>query len=268
MPLDVAVAILPQPWFELGTGSPLSDLLFAAIVSLGFAVQATVGFGSMLVIVGLAGQLLPIGELVPIGVLLSLVPNSMLTLRYRRHVGWRILLLGVLPMMLIGVPAGVVLMAHLPVPTVRGIYGALILAMASRELLRMQRKLGPEAPLGRWAAGALLLVGGVIHGMFTTSGPMVVTVLGRLGLSKQTFRSTLLALWLSLGLWTAGTLVIAERLDGGTVWTALRLLPTLLIGTWLGDRLHRRVDPLQFARWVQVLLVLSGLSLIVRALGG
>lgn len=267
MPPDLANVGLPA-MLELGTGSALGDAAFAIIVSLGFAVQATVGFGSMLVIVGLAGQLLPIADLVPIGVLLSLVPNSMLTLRDRRHVGWRILALGVLPMMLLGVPLGVTLIAHLPNATVRGLYGALILAMASRELLRMQRKLGPEAPLGRGAAGLLLLVAGIVHGMFTTSGPMVVTVLGRLGLSKQTFRSTLLALWLSLGLWTAGSLVVAERLDGGTVWTAVRLLPTLLVGTWLGDRLHRRVDPTQFARWVQILLVLSGLSLIVRALGG
>jgi hypothetical protein len=37
---------------------------------------------------------------------------------------------------------------------------------------------------------------GLVHGMYTTGGPLLVYALGREGLSKHVFRSTVTAVWL------------------------------------------------------------------------
>lgn len=252
----------------LGTGALSSDLAFAAVVASAFAVQGTIGFGAMLVAVGLGSQIVPLERLVPIGLLLSIPPNALLIARDHRHVDRRLLFGRVLPAMALGVPAGVWLLGAAPASAVRLGYGVFVAALALRALWQSRggrQQVGE--PLGTPQALGLLGVGGIVHGMFSTGGPMVVTVVGRLGLDKRVFRATLLALWLSLGIWTAGSHAIAGRLDLGTAATAARLLPALAVGTWIGDKLHDRVDAVRFARWVQVLLLAAGVSLIVRALG-
>lgn len=257
--------------FELGTGAAWSDAALALVVALGFGTQAALGFGSMLIIVGLGAQLLPIDRLVAVGALLSLLPNSVLTARDHRHIHWRVLLRIILPWTALGVPAGVWLISVLPLPTVQLCYGALTATLAARELARVyaaaRRGSSPvEAPLGLPARSLLLVVGGIIHGMFTTSGPMVVTVLHQLRLDKAPFRATLLALWLGLGLWTTSSLALAGRIDAGVLLTTLKLAPVLALGSWAGDRLFTRVDAGRFALAVQLLLLCSGLALIARGL--
>lgn len=253
----------------LGTGALWSDVAFALVCAAAFAVQGTIGFGAMLIAVGLGGQLMPLERLVPIGLLLSIPPNALLMARDHRHVDRRLLLRRVLPAMALGVPVGVWLLGVAPDAAVRVAYGAFVAALAARELWRGRGGAAQAAaPLGDGRALALLAVGGVVHGMFSTGGPMVVTVVGRLGLGKRVFRATLLALWLSLGLWTATSHAIAGRLSVETAIISAKLLPALALGTWLGDRLHDRVDAARFARWVQWLLVVAGASLIGRALLG
>jgi uncharacterized membrane protein YfcA len=51
------------------------------------------------------------------------------------------------------------------------------------------------------------------------------------------------------------------------LFTALTLLPVVFAGLWLGGRLHARVTREQIIRGVCILLVASGASLLVRALG-
>ncbi len=253
----------------LGTDALWSDLAFAGVVASAFAVQGTIGFGAMLVAVGVGGQLMPLERLVPIGLLLSIPPNLLLIARDHRHVDRRLLFGRVLPAMALGVPVGVWLLGAAPDAAVRIAYGAFVAALAVRELWRSRPGgSGAGAPLDTPRALGLLGVGGIVHGMFSTGGPMVVTVVGRLGLDKRVFRATLLALWLTLGVWTATGHAIAGRLDAETAVRSAKLLPALAIGTWLGDRLHDRVDPARSARWVQGLLVAAGLSLIIRALLG
>ncbi len=258
---------------ELGTGAAWSDAALALVVALGFGTQAALGFGSMLIIVGLGAQLLPIDRLVAVGALLSLLPNSVLTVRDHRHIHWPVLLRTILPWTALGVPAGVWLISVLPLPTVQLCYGVLTATLAARELARVHAaarrgRSVVEAPLGVASRSALLVVGGVIHGMFTTSGPMVVTVLGQLRLDKAPFRATLLALWLGLGLWTTSSLVLAGRVDAAVLLTALKLAPVLAVGSWVGDRLFRKVDAGRFAVAVQVLLLGSGLALVWRGGAG
>jgi uncharacterized membrane protein YfcA len=41
-------------------------------------------------------------------------------------------------------------------------------------------------------------------------------------------------------------------------------LPLVVIGSWLGDRVIRRVDPYIFGRLVGGLIMLSGVALLVK----
>jgi uncharacterized membrane protein YfcA len=94
---------------------------------------------------------------------------------------------------------------------------------------------------------------------------MIVSVLGRtLGDDKSRFRATLSALWLVLN----GALAVSYAVDGslgrGSLARSLSLVPALLAGLWLGERIHARVRGPSFRRGVFALLVVAGTVTIAR----
>ena len=52
--------------------------------------------------------------------------------------------------------------------------------------------------------------------------------------------------------------------EGSSVILIAIGLPLVLIGSWLGDRVIRRLDPRMFGRLVGGLILLSGVTLLVR----
>lgn len=113
------------------------------------------------------------------------------------------------------------------------------------------------------SAGALLGAG-VVHGIYASGGPMLVYAIGREGLTKKVFRSTLSVVWILLN----GILVVRFILGGVYVPNVLRevafLVPAVPVGIVLGEWVHDRVDERRFKIGVLVLLVGAAISLIVR----
>ena len=61
--------------------------------------------------------------------------------------------------------------------------------------------------------------------------------------------------------------VLALALVASVVWLAFAaLVPLVLIGFFVGHRLHGRLTPLQVARFISVLLVFSGTSVLIKGL--
>ncbi|RYE94698.1 MAG: sulfite exporter TauE/SafE family protein, partial [Myxococcales bacterium] len=81
-------------------------LALAALVAVAFAVEATVGFGSTVLVVTIGAQWVPLDELLPAFVPVSLLLSAVLLGRARRVVPWRWLLVRVLPAVGAGMAAG------------------------------------------------------------------------------------------------------------------------------------------------------------------
>lgn len=236
----------------------------AAVVLLAFTTEATAGFGSMLLAVTLGSLFLPVREVVPVVVPLNLILSAYLVGRHHAHVARAFLARRILPLMGAGLAAGQVLFRVLGPSTRETFLGALVVALAARELWRQR----PAArgvvrpPLGEGASALWLLGAGVIHGLYATGGPPLVYVLGRRGLPKAVFRSTLAVVWLALN----GVLTVVFLVDGQLGGAGLRrvalLAPVVAAAIVLGETLHRRVDEGRFRTVVFALLLVAGLVLL------
>ena len=232
---------------------------------LAFVVEATAGFGATVVTVTFGAMFLPIETVLvcflPVNVLLS----AWLAFGSRRAIAWPLLLRTVLPFVGIGCIVGMIA-ARLPFDRTRlpVALGAFVVALSVFELSQRATEAKPGLP--RPIRAAALLAAGVIHGVFASAGPLVVWVASRELLDKTTFRATLAVLWLVLNL-----AVIAGYLRDGavglsTVRVSLTLLPALVVGTLIGERLHRLASPRVFSRAVYVLLMVAGVFLVARPL--
>lgn len=245
--------------------SPMTLALLALVVFAAFLAEATVGFGATVVTVALGAFLYPLDLLLPAFVPINVLLSSYLVSRYWKSVDWKLLLRRVIPLMGVGLPLGMWAFTIGEDRLLKIVFGVFVVILSGIELVRLFRKQGETKPLGTAVRSILLLLGGVVHGMFATGGPMAVYVTGREIEDKTSFRSTLAALWLLLNL----ALVVGYAVNGSlTVQTGkigLVLVVPLLLGILSGEWLHRRVEASVFRGLLFGLLLVAGALLVVGA---
>lgn len=239
----------------------------AAVLALAFLVEAAAGFGSTLVVVSVAAIFVPLTTLLPTYQPLSVGLSLVVAWRERAHIDGAFLRRVVLPCMVPGVVVGMVLFRVWKPHALLFVVGLAIVALAAFELVRLHREttLVTSSRSRNPLVVLALVVAGVIHGLFGTSGPLVVWAATHTLTDKARFRATLSTLWLIL----SAALVIGFMIDGtltsSSALASARLLPTMLVGYALGDRIHRRVPQRTFRIGVCVLLIVAGATLAVRS---
>jgi uncharacterized membrane protein YdjX (TVP38/TMEM64 family) len=241
-------------------------VLLGIIVGVGYTIEASIGFGSTLVILALGSLLMPVDwvlyRILPLNLLLS----TSILVRRPSAVDTRVLFRLILPAMACGMPIGLYVLAKVPPSELQLGFAVFVFVLAAAELVSMARAgNGAARPLSLAKSRAMLFFAGIVHGALATAGPPVVYVCARRLPDKATFRTTLSALWLTLG----AVLVVTHTLQGHITTTTLRdsvwFLPGLACGMGVGEVLHGRVPERAFRVAVFIALLVVAVVLGVRA---
>jgi len=240
---------------------PAELLLVAALLTaVTYSVFGLTGAGSTVLALPFLVYLLPLKFAVPLLLLLDLAASLVLSARASR--GVRIDELGrLLPFLLAGIALGLTLLIQAPE---RPLLAALGLFLVAYALYCLRRNGGPLRLARAWAA-PIGLVGGVLSALFGTGGVLVTLYLaGRLA-DKSELRATVAAAVLLNSVIRvtafAATGLLAQE---GLLLSALLLVPSMAIGLFVGHRLHAKVDAAGVLRAVYAVLLLAGLSLLLR----
>ena len=108
---------------------------------------------------------------------------------------------------------------------------------------------------------ALLVLAGIIHGLFVSGGPLLTGYMTKRIKDKTVFRATISTVWVFLN-----TLVFLEDVQAGlwvpsTVKMLATSVPFLLAGMFIGSKLVARMSQLVFMKLTYILLFISGLLL-------
>src|SRR4051794_32503031 len=120
----------------------------------------------------------------------------------------------------------------------------------------------------RWSR-ALAAVTGVVGGFLGTLfgagiGPIYVVYFNTLRLEREIFRVTMSTVILLGGVARIAGYARLGFYESSSVALIAIGLPLVIIGSWLGDRLIRRLDPRVFGGLVSGLILLSGVALLVK----
>ena len=163
-----------------------------------------------------------------------------------------------------GVPAGFLLLQAIDPTRFRAVVGAVLVAYCSFMLLAPQ--FPPVRRGGRLADALVGIVGGTMGGLAGLSGPAPTIWCALRGWDKEGQRAVFQTFNLAmhvivLTVYAFGGLLTAEM---GPVFALM--LPAVLLSTWLGATLYRRLSDLAFRRMVLSLLLMSGVVLLTSAL--
>ena len=110
----------------------------------------------------------------------------------------------------------------------------------------------------------LLLTAGIVHGIFVCGGPLVITYLTKCLPDKTKFRATISTVWIIFN----GVILISDIIAGAFTAPVLLQLcfstPFLFAGMYIGSILVQKMDQSFFMKLTYVLLLLSGLSLLIK----
>jgi len=248
--------------------------LLALCVLAGFAAEATVGFGAVVVTLALASVLYPLDVLLATIVPLNLSLSLVISARHHAHADRRLILRRILPAMAVGMAVGFALLEQAPRELLQRLFGGFVTGLAAFELVRLGARVRRRAGATDAAGGdappaaerrpgvetAALLGAGLAHGLFSSGGPLLVWSLERAGLAKSVFRSTLAIVWIVLGLALNAGYAAAGRLTPASLLAAAALLPVVAVALVAGEWLHHRLDEAWFRRAIFALLLVAGLA--------
>jgi uncharacterized membrane protein YfcA len=204
---------------------------------------------------------LPLPFVLPLAVLLDVGAALIMGVRFQRNADWGELR-WMVPASLAGALLGVTLLVSLPRKTAIAAMGVCAIAYGLYSLTR-RGELPRVSP--RWAPVSGF-TGGAMGTLFGIGAPPYAIYLSSRIEDKAAMRATLSTMVLfstaiRLTVFTFAGLVLQDRL----VAFAL-LYPFALAGLWLGHRIHLRMSAGKVLAAISVLLIVSGGSLLVRAL--
>ncbi len=242
---------------------PPETLLIAALIVAGaFVIFGITGFGSTIIAVPLLAHFLPLKFVIPMFVLLDFAAALRTGFKFhatiaKRELAWLV------PCMLAGIAAGVFLLVSLPgdlILTALGVFvfGYGLYAASGRE---------PAFKLNRLWALPVGGFGGVISALFGAAGPLYVIYLGARGLDAAQVRATMSVVFII----TTGTRIVLFALAGlfaqeGLLTSAAIFALPMLAGLWIGHHMHVTLSRRRLLQVIGALLIVSGGSLVVRAL--
>jgi len=242
---------------------PAELAALGAIAFAGALIFGLTGFGSALITIPLASHFVPLPFALALFALADLVSAFSVGLESPRNAvrgEWTRLV----PMILVGTALGVTALVNLPRAVGVLLLGVFVLSFA---LYSSVRRASPRVISAHWAwlAG---FAGGITSSLFGAGGPPYVIYLSQRGLTKEQFRATLgFATMTSISLRVLAFFVTGLLLDL-RVWIAAAVaVPAAFAGIMVSRRVFHRISRDMLLRAVTVMLLASGASLIVRALG-
>lgn len=105
---------------------------------------------------------------------------------------------------------------------------------------------------------------GIVHGIFVSGGPLLISYLAKRIQEKISFRATISTVWIFLN-----SIILADDIRNG-FWTLelikiqLRSVPFLIGGMFIGGKLVKRMSRNLFMNITYLLLLISGGSLLFK----
>lgn len=244
-----------------GLGNP--ELAWCALVLVaGYALRGSTGFGGF-VAMPLLALVIPMKVLVPLWTLLTITSSVTLFGKDRRHVSLR-MILNILPSCTLGILLGLWLFKTLDAAWLTRGLGALVSGYGLYALWQARGAAAVVPPPRRIAPLASFLAGAVGTVFGTMASLFFAIYMEAARVTKEQFRGTLSALMLTMAVVRGMGYFAVGEFSKESLLLYAAALPLLLLGLFLGDRIHTGMSDRAFRLTVSVLLTVSGIPLMLK----
>lgn len=248
-------------------------IVFFLVILLANIIQGITGFAGT--ILAMPPSLMLVGYSVakPVLNVLGLLSGIYVFVGHREHVSWKEVK-KIVAVMAVSILLGILIKGLFEgkEQLLYKLLGIFVILLSIQGGLSLRRKGADENAESRGAEQAadspfsyvILVLAGIVHGIFVSGGPLLISYLTKKIKDKVSFRATISTVWIFLN-----TLIMLDDIragfwTGGLLITQLISLPFLFAGMYIGSRLYVRMSQRFFMILTYILLFISGISLLVK----
>lgn len=237
-------------------------ILLGVVILLAHFLEGITGFGCTIMAMPFAILLVGLDVGRPVLTIDALILCFFVAVISYKTINWRVL--GhIIVFMGIGLPIGILLYSYLPGPALKGILAIFMILVSIRGLLLSYNRMPVDFKFGNKTLNVFLFLGGIIHGAFTSGGPLVI-IYGMEKLKDKTeFRGTLCAMWAIMNGVLVAQQFFSHQLTLKVTNTTLLTLPFLIAGLILGNWAHHKIQNAFFTKLVYAVLLVSSVFMFV-----
>lgn len=236
----------------------VKEIIFLIVVFLTNIIQGITGFaGTVLAMpAGIFLQGIDTSKFI-LNILGILASIYILIISYK-YVDWKEFF-KIIVFMILGLGLGVYLFSILELDFLLKIYSTFIILIALKGMFIKKSHNLPEIFLI-----GLIVLAGIIHGMFVSGGPLIMIYIMKKLKGKTAFRATIATIWIVLNTvlafshYTQGLFT-----ENNLKMLALSIVP-LIIGMFIGNKLHHKMSQESFLKLSYILLLISGMALFFK----
>lgn len=144
------------------------------------------------------------------------------------------------------------------------ILGVLVIALAVWNAIRFYSK-KDNKDVNPVVATIILILSGVVHGIYVCGGPLLVTYASAKLKDKQEFRATLSATWIVLNTAIFIEDLFVYKYFTPEVWIYTGIGAVILFAAiFIGNKLAKRMSRNLFLQLTYLLMIISGISLLLK----
>ena len=240
----------------------LALAIFAAFI-IGVSKTSVGGVGTLAV--GIFAQLMPAKESTAAVLLLLIIGDVVAVFTYHRHADWG-LLKKLLPSVLPGIALGALFVRFVPDVGLKKFIGVILVVMLILQLWTRRKPVAVEAEVKQMHPAATIGTG--VGAGFTTmtanaAGPIMSLYLLAARVDKTRFLGTGAYYYLIINLTKVPFSAALGLFHMSTLWLTLILLPAVLLGTWLGRILIKKVSQVWFERLTLAATAIAAVALLL-----
>ena len=223
----------------------------------GLGMLAVVVFASVMPAKASAGFVLP----------MLICADVVAVLAYRRHAQWA-LLWKLFPWTALGVFLGYLAMGRIDNQDAGLLIGVIVLLLTGVHVWRQSRAQKTEPEHAIWFAPTIGILAGFTTLVANAAGPLMVIYLLAMRLPKMEYMGTGAWYFLLMNLFKVPFMIHLGLVTTESVTGNLWLVPAVLIGTWIGWGVLKKMNQKLFERLALLLSIAAGLNLLYKSWPG
>lgn len=234
----------------------VNPILFLFVILVANTIQVLTGFAGNMLAMPFSIRLIGVNEAKTVLNVFSLAACLYLWVKNRAYINKKVFT-KIIIFMIIGMLLGIWLFEILPIDFLLTAYAILIILIALYKMFCKRQVRVPE-----FFMIFVILVAGIIHGMFVSGGALLVIYAVSVLKDKREFRATLSPVWVILAIILMFTHAKSGFYTPNTITLiGLSMIP-LVISIWLGNKLFDKINQEMFLKVTYILLLISGFSLL------
>ena len=235
----------------------MKEFIFLIVLFIANIIQAITGFAGTVLAMPASMFLLGIDDAKVVLNVMALISGLLIAISSYKSINKKELL-KICTIMIIGMCIGIQLCKVISSEWLVIVYGIIIIVVAGKNLL-----IHKEHHLPGILLLCVLIIAGIIHGMFVSGGALLVVYATQTFKDKDEFRATIAPVWVVLNSFLITSQIHSHQFNINNIRLILISIVPLMIATWIGKRLAQKVSQKLFLTITYILLMISGISLIV-----